>query len=84
VSQLLPEALDQSDLPGFVKTIIGALPAGTVDSVLPTRELLRRAVGELDVKTLVRQLDDPHQLESAVRAAILKAARDQILERLRP
>src|SRR3954467_10495940 len=84
VSELLPEALGQADLPGFVKTIIGALPAGTVDSVLPTRLVLRRAIGELDVNQLVHQLDNPQQLQSAVRGAILKAARDQILARLRP
>lgn len=84
VSELLPEALGQTDLPGFVKTIIGAIPAGTVDSVLPTRLVLRRAIGELDVNQLVHQLDNPQQLQSAVRAAILKAARDQILARLRP
>ena len=84
VSQLVPEALDQADLPGIVETVIGAIPAGTIDSTLPTGELLRGAVDELDVEQLVRQLDDPAQLESAVRAAILRAARDQILERLRP
>jgi hypothetical protein len=84
VSQLLPEALGQADLPGIVKTVIGAIPDGTVDSALPTRPLLRRAVGELDVDRLVRELDDPDQLESAVRSAILQAARDQILDRLRP
>jgi hypothetical protein len=84
VSQLLPEALDQSDLPGFVKAVIGAIPDSAVDSTLPTGPLLRRAVSELDVDQLVRQLDDPHQLEAAIRSAILRAARDQILERLRP
>ena len=84
VSQLLPEALDQADLPGIVKTVIGAIPDATVDSALPTGPLLRRAVDELDVDRLVRELDDPHQLESAVRSAILQAARDQILDRLRP
>ena len=84
MSALLPEALDEADLPGFVKTVIGAIPDSTVDSALPTRPLLRRAVDELDVDALVRDLDDPDQLESAVRSAILQAAQDQILERLRP
>ena len=84
VSQLLPEALDQSDLPGFVKSIIGAIPDRTVDGALPTGPLLRRAVSGLDVQRLVRELDDPDQLQSAVRSAILQAARDQILDRLRP
>ena len=84
VSQLLPEALDQTDLPGIVKTLIGAIPDGTVDCALPTGPLLRRAVGKLDVDKLVGQLDDPNQLESAIRSAILQAARDQILARLHP
>jgi hypothetical protein len=84
VSQLLPEALDQSDLPGLAKTLIGAIPDATVDSALPTGPLLRRAVDELDVELLINELDDPHQIDSAVRSAILQAARDQILDRLRP
>ena len=84
VSQLLPEALEQADLPGIVKTIIGAIPDSTVDGALPTGPLLRRAVDELDVDALMRELDDPEQLESAIREAILQAAQDQILDRLRP
>jgi hypothetical protein len=83
VSQLLPEALDQSNLPGIAKTVIGALPDSVVDSALPTGPLLRRAVGELDVNRLVHDLDNPDRLQPAVRSAILRAAQDQILERLR-
>jgi hypothetical protein len=83
VSQLLPEALDQSNLPGIAKTVIGAIPDSVVDSALPTGPLLRRAVGELDVNRLVHDLDNPDRLEPAVRSAILRAARDQILDRLR-
>ncbi len=84
VSQLLPEALDQTNLPGIVKTLIRAIPNGTVDGALPTAALLRRAVGNLDVAKLVGQLNDPNQLQSAIKAAILKAARDEILARLHP
>lgn len=84
VSQLLPEALAQADLPGIVKTLITAIPDGTIDSALPTGPVLRRAVDELDVARLVRELDDPDRLQSAVRAAIMRAARDEILGRLRP
>jgi hypothetical protein len=84
VSQVLPEALDQSDLPAIAKTVIRALPDGVIDSALPTGALLQRAVGELDVNQLLRNLDDPDQLESAVRKAILQAARDEIVDRLRP
>jgi hypothetical protein len=84
VSKLLPEALDQSDLPGIVKTIIGAVPDGTVDSALPTGPLLRRAIDKLDVNRLLGQLDDPDKLEPAIRSAILDAAKDEVLDRLTP
>ena len=84
VSKLLPEALDQTNLPGIVKTLIGAIPDGTVDSALPTGPLLRRTVDELDVDRLVHELHDPGQLDSAVRRAILQAALRQILARLHP
>ena len=84
VSQLLPEALDQSDLPGIAKTIIEAIPAGFVDNALPTAPVLRRTIDELDVTRLLHQLNDPSQLDSAIQSAILQAALHQILDRLRP
>jgi len=83
-SQLLPEALEQTDLPEIAKLAIGAIPDSTVDSALPMGPLLRRAVSELEVDRLVRELDDPRKLESAVRSAILQAARDQIIDSVRP
>jgi hypothetical protein len=84
VSQLLPEALDQADLPGIVRTVIGAIPDGLVNTALPTGPLLRRTISQLDVDRLIRELHDPRQLNSAVRSAILQAALHQILDRLRP
>jgi hypothetical protein len=84
VSQLLPDALDQAGLPGIVKTIINAIPAGIVDSALPTAPVLRRTIDQLDVTRLVHELNDPRQLNSAVRSAILHAALGQILDRLHP
>jgi hypothetical protein len=84
VSQLLPEALDQADLPGIAKTIIEAIPAGFVDNALPTAPVLRRTIDELDVTRLLHQLNDPSQLDSAIQSAILQAALHQILDRLRP
>jgi hypothetical protein len=84
VSQLLPEALAQSGLPGIVKTLVGLIPDSTVDRTLPTGPLLRRTVDRLDIGRLLRELDNPDQLSAAVRAAILRSARDEILARLRP
>jgi len=84
VSQLLPQALDQASLPGIVKTIIEAIPDSLVDNLLPTAPLLRQTVDELDINGLLRELNDPRQLNSALQSAILQAALRQILGRLRP
>ena len=83
VSQLLPDALSQAGLPGIVTTIINAIPAGLVDSTLPTAPLLRQTIDQLDVPALLHQLGDPGQLKSAVQSAILHAALNQIVDRLR-
>ena len=84
VSQLLPQALDEANLPGIAKTIIEALPDSVVDNLLPTAPLLRQTVDELDLNRLLHELDDPGQLNSALQSAILQAALHQILDRLRP
>ena len=84
VSQLLPDALNQSGLPGIAKTIIEAIPPGIVDSALPTAPLLRRTIDALDVTRLVHELNDPRQINAAVQSAILHAALGQILDRLSP
>ncbi|HJS93934.1 MAG TPA: hypothetical protein VJ741_06700 [Solirubrobacteraceae bacterium] len=84
VSQLLPEALAASNLPGIAKTIIEAIPDGAVDNLLPTGPLLRRTVDELDVNRLLHELHDPNQLGSALQSAILQAALREIVDRLRP
>ncbi len=84
VSQLLPDALGQANLPGIAKTLLEAIPAGLVDNALPMGPLLLRTVDELNVDRLLHQLNDPGQLDSAVRSAILQAALRQIRDRLRP
>ena len=84
VSQLLPEALEESNLPGIAKTLIEAIPDGAVDNLLPTGPLLRRTVDELDVNRLLHELRDPDQLGSALQSAVLQAALRQMLDRLRP
>ncbi|HEX4281620.1 MAG TPA: hypothetical protein VHZ27_12700 [Solirubrobacteraceae bacterium] len=84
VSQLLPQALDQANLPGIVKTIIGAIPDPVVDNLLPTAPLLRRTIDELDINPLLHELNDPSQLNSVLQSAILQAALRQILDRVHP
>ncbi len=84
VSELLPDALNKSSLPGIAKTLLLAIPAGVVDHLLPTGPLLRATVDELDINRLLYDLKDPSKLDSALQSAILDAALSQILNRLRP
>ncbi len=84
VSQLLPQALAQANLPRLVKTIIEAIPNSVVDRLLPTAPLLRQTIDQLNVNQLLRELHDPGQLNTVLEAAILHAAGGQILERLHP
>lgn len=82
VSALLPSVLDESGLPDTAQTLIEAIPDGTVDDLLPTGPVLRRAVAKVDVDTVLSGLQDPAKLEPALRDAILDAAQDEIRVRL--
>lgn len=84
VSQLLPEALDRAGVPGIAKALIEAIPAGLVDSLLPTAPLLHRTIDQLDVARLLGEVNDTARLDSAIQSAILHAAVGQILARLHP
>jgi hypothetical protein len=84
VSQLLPQALDQANLPGIIKTIIRAIPSPVVDNLLPTAPLLRQTIDELNINRLLHELNNPSQLNSVLQSAILQAALRQILDRLQP
>jgi hypothetical protein len=84
VSQLLPQALAQANLPGIVKTIIEAIPNSVIDNTLPTAPLLHQTIDQLDINRLLHELGDPNQLNSTLQAAILQAALHQIIDRLRP
>ncbi|HEY3604746.1 MAG TPA: hypothetical protein VGL04_08740 [Sporichthyaceae bacterium] len=78
-SALLDEALDGSDLPGLAKTAIRALPDSLINNRLPTAEVLRRTVDDLDVRALLSQVTDPAQVQSLVVAAVKQAVKQQLL-----
>ena len=84
ISQLLPQALEQANLPTIAKTIIKAIPDSIIDNLLPTTPLLHQTIDELDINQLLHQLHDPHQLNSTIQTAILHATLQQILARLHP
>lgn len=82
-STLVDEALDGVDLPGFVKLAIRALPDGVINSALDTEDVLVRALGDLDLRELLANLDDQAALEDAIQVAVTEAAKESIADKLR-
>jgi hypothetical protein len=82
-SDLVDEALDSTDLNGFVKAAIRALPDSLVDSALPTDDVLTRTIDDLDLRELLANADDQADLQQQIDAAVTRAVRDSLSDRLR-
>ena len=82
-SDLVDEAVGKSDLNGFVKFAIKALPDSVINKALKTDDVLRRAIADLDLKKLLGNLDNPDELNSQINKAVTKAVRDSLVARLR-
>jgi hypothetical protein len=82
-SSLVDEALESADLDDWVKTLIRALPDSVVDAALKTDDVLTRAIEDLDLRALLANLDDPGELNAQVEAAVTRAVKDSLADRLR-
>jgi hypothetical protein len=82
-SQLADEALDDSNLNGFLKAAIRVLPASLIDNALATDDVLRRTITNLDLRTLLANLGNNQDLTTQVNAAVTKAVTDTLTARLR-
>jgi hypothetical protein len=82
-SELVDEALDSSDLNDIVKTLVRAVPDPAVDAAVRTDDVLNRTIDDLDLRALLTNLDDPDELEEQVEAAVARAVRESLLDRLR-
>jgi hypothetical protein len=82
-SDLVDEALDNSDLNGFLETAIRALPDSVVDSALHTDDVLIRTIDDLDLRALLANLDDQDDLNTQLNAAVTQAVKDSLTARLR-
>jgi hypothetical protein len=81
-SDLVDDALVDADLNPFLETAIRVLPDAVVDAALPTDEVLTRAIDDLDLRTLLANLDDQQALDQQVRTAVTQAVRDVLVDRL--
>ncbi len=82
-SELVDEALDSADLNGVLEFAIRALPDSLVDGALKTDDVLLRAIDELDLRSLLADLDDQGDLDRQVEAAVTEAVKDSLLDRVR-
>ena len=82
-SELVDEALDQADLADWLKTLIGAIPDSVVDSALKTDDVLTRAIEDLDLRTLLTNVNDQDALNAQVEAAVTQAVKDSLVDRVR-
>jgi hypothetical protein len=82
-SDLVDEALDSTDLNGLLKTAIRALPDSVINAALKTDDVLVRTIDELDLRTVLANIDDPHDLNAQVDAAVTQAVKDSLSARLR-
>ena len=82
-SELVDEALDSADLNGFLEAAIRALPDSVVDAALKTDDVLTRTIDDLDLRTLLANLDDQDDLNQQVDAAVTQAVKDSLAARLR-
>ena len=81
-SELVDGALDNADLNDFLKTVIRALPDSVIDAAVKTDDVLVRAINDLDLRTLLANLDDQNDLNAQVNAAVTQAVKDSLLARL--
>ena len=82
-SQLVDEALDSSDLNGFVKGLIRALPDSVINQALKTDDVLRRTINGLDLRELLANVNNPDDLTRQINAAVTTAVEQSLVARLR-
>lgn len=82
-SDLVDDVLDETELNGFLETVIRALPDSVVDGAVDLQDVLTRAIEDLDMRELLANVDDQDALNDQVQAAVTQAVKDSLLDRLR-
>ena len=82
-SDLVDEALDNADLNGFLEAAIRALPDSVVNAAVKIDDVLTRTIDDLDLRTILANLDDEAGLTQQINAAVTQAVKDSLADRLR-
>jgi hypothetical protein len=82
-SALVDQALDRSDLNGFLKALIGAIPDSVIDAALKTDDVLTHVIDDLALRTVLAHLNDQNDLSKQIQAAVTRAVVESLVDRLR-
>jgi hypothetical protein len=82
-SDLVDEALDNSDLNSFLEAAIRALPDSVINAAVKTDDVLNRTINDLDLRAVLANLDDQEDLNRQMNAAVTQAVKDSLVARLR-
>ena len=74
-SALLPSVADQL---GISERLLDLIPDSMVDDLLPTADVLRSSLDNIDVNAILAGLDDRKSLESMLRDALVQGAIDEL------
>ncbi len=82
-SDLVDEALDNADLNGFLEAAIRALPDSVVNAALKIDDVLVRTINDLDLRSILANLDNEEDLYQQINVAVEQAVKDSLADRLR-
>ena len=82
-SELVDEALDNADLNGFLEAAIRALPDSVINAALKIDDVLTRTINDLDLRSILEDLDDEDDLYDQINVAVEQAVKDSLVDRLR-
>ena len=82
-SDLVDEVLGSADLNPLLERVIRALPDSAIDAALKTDDVLRRTIDDLDLRMLLRELDDVSAINEQIEPAVTQAVKDSLEARVR-
>ncbi|MDX6375261.1 MAG: hypothetical protein QOD98_4249 [Nocardioidaceae bacterium] len=82
-SDLVDEALDNADLNSFLEAAIRALPDSVVNAALKVDDVLTRTINDLDLRSILANLNNEQDLYQQINAAVTQAVKDSLADRLR-
>ncbi len=82
-SDLVDEALENADLNRFLELAIRALPDSVIDAALKIDDVLIRTINDLDLRSILENLDNEDDLYQQINVAVEQAVKDSLADRLR-